>query len=344
MTTFGSLFSGFGGADIGAKAAGLELAWGVELEPAIAEVANANMGGHVQVMDILDADPHRFDRVDVLHASPPCPNFSVAKATRGETALDIALARKVAEFIAVLRPQVFTLENVYAYRRSKSWAIIEGALHAAGYWMNLAHVNSADFGVPQTRRRMIVRAVLGGSVPYLPPAEPWIGWYQAIEDLIPTLPESKFAKWQLDRLPETMQTLQTFIVPGGNANSFDVRYQDEPARTVESVNRVGNMPRAFLVDGKLNDKSQSITVRNGDDPAFTVTTSHNNRDVKAWLSSGRVVKMTTRALARFQSIPDWYELPDNNALALKGIGNAVPSLMYQKIIRQMAFALSTATR
>ena len=330
--TFGSLFSGFGGADIGAKNAGLELAWGVELEPAIAEVANANLGGHVQVMDILDADPHRFDRVDVIHASPPCPNFSVAKATRGETALDIALARKVAEFIAVLRPQVFTLENVYAYRLSKSWAIIEEALHIAGDWTNLAHVNSADFGVPQTRRRMIVRAVLGGWVPYLPPAEPWIGWYQAIEDLIPTLPESKFAKWQLDRIPETMQT---FIVPGGNANSFDVRYQDEPARTVESVNRVGNMPRAFLVNTREGHQGGNLTAVMDDEPIYTLPATSSPARHKAWLSYGRVVKMTTRALARFQSFPDTYELPDNNALACKGIGNAVPPLMYQKIIRQM---------
>lgn len=338
MKSFGSLFSGFGGADIGAQDAGLELAWGVELEPAIAAVANANLGNHVQVLDILDANPHRFDRVDVLHASPPCPNFSVAKATRSETALDIALARKVAEFVTVLRPQVFTLENVYAYRLSKSWAIIEEALHAAGYWTNLAHVNSADFGVPQTRKRMIVRAVLGGWVPYLPPAEPWVGWYQAIEDLIPTLPESRFAKWQLDRLPEDVQTL---LLDSKNMNQeFGKLYRQgiEPAVTVTT----DHPPRAFLVDGKLSTSGdeKSLQIHDAVEPSGTVVSSHSAyRDARAWLSRGRVVKMTTRALARFQSFPDTYELPDNNALACKGIGNAVPSLMYQKIIRQMVGAL-----
>jgi len=42
--------------------------------------------------------------------------------------------------------------------------------------------------------------------------------------------------------------------------------------------------------------------------------------------------MTPRALARFQSFPDDYILPDSNRLACKIIGNAVPPLMYQKIV------------
>jgi DNA (cytosine-5)-methyltransferase 1 len=324
--SFASLFGGFRGVDIGAQAAGYELAWSLEYDPALAEVG-AQLPGKVHVLDVLDADPRRFERVDVLHASPPCPNFSVAKTGRGETAQDRALAAKVAEFVTVLRPRVFTLENVYAYRLSESWASIENALHAAGYWLHLAHANAADFAVPQTRRRMIVRAVLGGWVPHLPEPEPWVGWYQAIEDLIPTLPESKFAKWQLDRLPETMTMNGTraFLAFDG------IRMDGESAQTI-CANEHGS--KAFLVDGKLNDNSQSITVRNGHDPAFAVTTSHNNRDIKAWLSYGRVVKMTTRALARFQSFPDWYELPDKKSLAYKGIGNACPPLEFEKIYKE----------
>ncbi len=207
MKTFGSLFSGFGGADIGAKAAGLDLAWGVELLPEIAEVANINLGRHVKVANILDCKPSDFDRVDVLHASPPCPNFSVAKANGAETALDTALAAKVAEFVTVLQPEVFTLENVMEYRKSRSWAAIENALYKAGYWLNIEVVNSADYGVPQTRKRMIVRAARGGWVPHLPHPVPWIGWYAAIEDILHTLPDSQFAPWQLARLPEDLRTM-----------------------------------------------------------------------------------------------------------------------------------------
>ena len=164
----GSLFTGFGGWDVGARAAGFDLAWGVEYIPEIAAVANANLGGHVRVGDILDMDPTTFEQVDALHVSPPCPNFSVAKTGRGETENDIALGRKVAEFIMVHRPRIFTLENVWGYRHSESWVIILETLNSLGYWFDMAHVNAADFGVPQTRKRMIVRAVLGDGCPACP--------------------------------------------------------------------------------------------------------------------------------------------------------------------------------
>lgn len=143
----GSLFTGFGGWDIGAKTAGLELAWGLEYDPEIAAVANANLGDHVRVGDILETDPASFERVDVLHASPPCPNFSVAKSDRGETERDIAMGRKVADFIRHHQPRIFTLENVYGYRHSESWAIIRETLAEEGYWVDMQHVNAADFGV-----------------------------------------------------------------------------------------------------------------------------------------------------------------------------------------------------
>ena len=56
---------------------------------------------------------------------------------------------------------------------------------------------------------------------------------------------------------------------------------------------------------------------------------------RAWID-GQVVKMTPRALARFQSFPDFYTLPDSQTLAGKVVGNAVPPLMYQKIVAQLA--------
>jgi site-specific DNA-cytosine methylase len=52
---------------------------------------------------------------------------------------------------------------------------------------------------------------------------------------------------------------------------------------------------------------------------------------RAWLSQGRVVRMTPRALARFQAFPDTYALPDGAALACRVIGNAVPPLLMQRI-------------
>lgn len=409
---FGSLFSGFGGADIGVRAAGLDLAWGLELDPDIAAVANHNLGGHIRIGNVLDADPGDFEPVDVFHASPPCPSFSVAKANGQETALDIALSTATARFIEHLVPLVVTIENVWGYRGSQSWRVILATLERLGYWVNVTHVNFADYGVPQTRRRMIVQACLGRMVPYLPQPEPWVGWYEAIEDLIPTLPESRFAKWQLARLPKELQSVmvgaggydgdivkvppnqpaftvtantnqanqvRAFLLGGqfgqpangngdprpaqlatdgpaftvtavnkgdwraflvGGANTSDeqaapgvgVSGASEPTRTVNASN--SNGWQAFLVDGQnaRTEEKGGLPYILADKPALSVVASANGKG-RAWLTSGRVVSMTPRCLARFQSFPDWYELPAKAALARKGIGNAVPPVGYEKILR-----------
>ena len=51
-----------------------------------------------------------------------------------------------------------------------------------------------------------------------------------------------------------------------------------------------------------------------------------------WLTQGRVVKMTPRALVRFQSFPDSYALPEKNSLAVTIIGNAVPPLLMREVV------------
>ncbi|MCP5018944.1 MAG: DNA cytosine methyltransferase, partial [Ketobacter sp.] len=428
IKTYGDWFSGFGGTAIGANAAGLKLIFGAEHRADVAAVYAQNLGDHVQVCDLLTVDIETFPYVDVFHASPPCPNFSNAKKDGEETANDLQLASKVAEYIVLRRPLVFTLENVYQYRNSKSWGIIAQALHTHGYQFNYWHVNMADYGVPQTRKRMIVIARRDGRTPQLPHAthakEPgvmlfdnpkkWVGWYEAIEDLIPTLPDSEFAPWQLERLPDEFK--ESFL-PHTQANSgTDGKWASEPATTIA----VSSKPdRAFILDGQANGDGKSMTNIDGENPTFTVTASQHKRMARAfvmnegnpngnetrkyrldnepiktvtaggmkinamvlecgncnhiWKGSdryscpncnrpdvgniikdgdnyapvldgespdftmsatngakgyahGRVVKMTARALARFQSFPDWYVLPDKNSLACYGIGNAEPPL------------------
>lgn len=390
MTTYGDWFSGFGGMTIGAKEAGLEVVFGAEYDPKIADVYRQNIGDHIMVCDLLKTPVTAFPRVDVFHASPPCPNFSNAKANAEETERDIALSAKVAEYIVYHLPDIFTMENVYGYRNSQSWRVIAQALHTHGYLFNYWHVNMADYGVPQTRQRMIVIARRDGVMPQLPPAthtaEPqpslfgtmprWVSWYEAIEDLIPELPDGKFAPWQIERLPEELKTM--FF------NDMDMkstgrqmlgREISEPAATVVASDwrRPSTIPSAYIVNTRemhLSDSGTNYTTRGNDEPVYTLSaTSHASRN-KAFImpggnainknyhrmsnepavtvadanrpgnaprayTNGRVVQMTPRALARFQSFPDWYELPESKKLACKGIGNAVPPLFAEKLYQHL---------
>ncbi len=418
MPTITTLCSGGEGVGVGAQAAGLTHLEGFELQDDIAQVARSN-GFNVLTASILDVDPATRPVPDVLHASPECKNASNANAKGEESTIDVEVGRAVARFIEAMRPKVFTLENVYFYRTFEAFRIILAALDKAGYWWDYSHINAADFGVPQTRRRLILRAVRGGLVPMLPRPEPWQGWYEAIEDLIPGLPESQFAEWQLRRMPAefhetalfdgrlrqdfsdfrkytlqsepaaTITTLyrpshmpRAFLMPAcGNTNFAEAeegkgcRYENEPS-TVVSAGEGGRLPRAFLVDDQRNAGVNGLTNRQAVDPCFTVSATETQgahaflvdgqnarpdgtpsvrpddepsmtitgsarpgNQPRAWLSLGRVVKMTPRALARFQSFPDSYVLPDKAKLACRVIGNAVPPLLYQKIVAQLLSVL-----
>lgn len=411
MHTAATLFSGGGGADIGLSDAGLDVRWGIEHNEEIAQVARDN-GLDIHTADVTEVDPSWYERVDVLHASPPCPNFSVAKTGGEETDEDVSLAEATTDFIGEVEPQLFTLENVWGYRKSQSWKLIREHLQRSGYDWNAWKINAANYGVPQTRKRMIVAARKGGPRPKKPPAthaenpssgglfsddlNEWVGWHEAVEDLIPDLPETKLADWQKERLPDEL-TETTIVDTQPNARGDCRQQQQQPTKTVaadpaggapravlvgaggfdgECVNREagpsfsltanhnqGDQLRAVLVNTNWSGENRSKVCRRKEtDPAFAGTVSDGGRlravlvnatsnmqvadeDHPAYgqvarersyqqraVMGRRVVQMTPRCLARFQSFPDWYDLPDSKSLACRIIGNAVPPLLMKKCI------------
>jgi len=85
-----------------------------------------------------------------------------------------------------------------------------------------------------------------------------------------------------------------------------------------------------LVGDNTNTTSNSKIHREADEPCLTVRKPTGGNNLKG--VTRRVVQMTPRALARFQTFPDWYELPDSKSLACRIIGNAVPPLLMQKCL------------
>jgi len=418
MTTAATLFSGGGGADIGLSAAGLDVLWGIEHDDDIASVARQN-DLDLHTADVVEEETSDWPAPDVLHASPPCPNFSVAKTGAEETGEDVSLARATVRFIAGHEPILFTLENVWGYRKSQSWKLIREHLQRSGYDWNAWKLNAADYGVPQTRKRMIVAARRGGPRPKKPPAthaenpssgglfggdlSEWVGWYEAVKDLIPDLPETELADWQKERLPDDMLdgdmissnpkhgakrgfALSEQLVDKSNPNRDERKMAARgTADPVVCVDTSGNPKRAAIMqrpndDGRLRAvlvhgqqtnpapsgkrKDRTIITKGDDEPTFSINATaykgtgrailigNNANDTSGadiWQEKDEpaftervagvneravvdrcVVQMTPRCLARFQSFPDWYELPDSKSLACRIIGNAVPPLAAKK--------------
>lgn len=281
-------------------AAGLSPAWAVEYDEKIAAVFADNFGHAPIVADVRAVDYSALPAVDWLHASPVCTRASVANAGAVESAEDVETAAAVVRAIQAAGPRVVTIENVWQYRNFAAFRLICDALDRAGYMWTVDHVNAADYGVPQTRRRLFLRAVHGALLPPLPAPVAWVGWYAAIEDLIPDLPDSKLAPWQAARLPA--DTRRSFLIGGGNASRFrPPRSGDLPAFTIENLGKV--TPRAI-----------------------------------SWQFGSK--KVTAAALARLQSFPDSYRLAGSKLTAYAVIGNAVPPLMVERIAAGMLSSLA----
>lgn len=288
----GTLFSGGGGFCLGMVAAGVDHAWGVEYDDKIAQVARDN-GLATITADILECNPADFEPVDFLHASTPCKSGSAVNAhSAGETENDRRLALKVAEFIDYHKPKIFTLENVWIYRTFESFNIILGALHRGGYFYHFEHVDAADFGVPQSRMRLILRAAKGRLLPPLVPTTPkHIGW----ASVIPT--PTKDATLTNDQQEWTKDIPHPFIIDTQNR-----RYFRENSR---------------------------YTVRLPHEPAMTITASGFAR-IK--MVNGTVKSWGIEQVKAIQTFPDWYRLPNDNRPAQTIIGNAVPPLFAQRLV------------
>jgi DNA (cytosine-5)-methyltransferase 1 len=296
--TFTTLFGGVGGIDLGLIAAGLEPCESIEYDPQLAELHKANIGGKMHVMNILDCDPYRFEKPDILHASPVCCSYSPANTSRGEKQLDVDCARKVCEFLRVLKPQYFTLENVEAYRytyrdgKITAFGYIVETLNSLGYWSSYQVLNAADFSVPQSRRRLILIAIKDGFIPSLPPKEKHVGWYEAIADLIPTCDRREFADWQKEM---TRDITKPFVMSSTEQRADTVRFAHRPIFTIKA----------------------------------------SDRDPRALIESGETIQLNLKCLATLQTFPKDYSWGDKVEPIRKGIGNSVPPLMIEKIARSV---------
>ena len=330
--TVGAYYGGFGGYDIGAKVAGLEVLFSVEWDPEIAAVARYNLGAHVMTADVISLEYAALPYVDLFHASPPCPNFSVAKVG-GETMADMEHSHAIVMYLSHHRPRYFTLENVVQYRNSYSINIIKNALVRFGYHFRIDHICASRHGVDQLRNRLYIRASRDHEVAKMPRPPKGGCWYRSIADLVDGLEDTEFAQWQLDKLPSlsSWQIDRAFLAAGhGARNDKPFRFRGNPSQTVCGGPSLSSW-RAFLVGGEHASSIRPICTG---EPSFTLSASQKSSH-RCKIPSGRIKKISPRCLARWQSFPDWYRLPKKRSLAGRGIGNAVPPKVAIAVINSL---------
>lgn len=280
----------------------------VEFDPEIAAHYRYVWGDHVLVTDIRGVNFERLATqlgpVDYLHASPVCKDFNWVKQTCGITEeaaeLDIETAAATARALAAFQPEVFTLENVPRYETSTALEIITDALDELAYKWDANVFDAAAYGAPTTRERLLIRAVRHAPLPAPPaPVDFLPPWYVALEDLIPTLPDSYVPDFMEKRL-----------------RNHGINW-----RRIE-------MP--LLVAGGSGNK-QTVPHAWADEPAFTIKATPGEKH-RLILPDKVVLSLTPRALARLTGLPDDYPLPDNRIVATTIVGNGVPPPLSRAVI------------
>ncbi|NYV27930.1 DNA (cytosine-5-)-methyltransferase [Streptobacillus felis] len=110
--------------------------------------------------DIILLDGRDFkNEVDLFVGGSPCQSFSSVGFQDGLDDTRGTLFYEYARLIEEIHPKVFIYENVrglYNHDKGKTWEIMQEAFNYLGYDIYQDILNSSDYGIPQTRRRLFV--------------------------------------------------------------------------------------------------------------------------------------------------------------------------------------------
>ncbi len=325
------LFCGAGGMSRGFIDAGIDVIRAYDAWTVAVETYRRNLGDHVRqadLADVLSVVPQIAALApDLIFGGPPCQDYSAAgNRIEGRNA---SLTVAFAIIVATVRPQWFVMENVIRAQKSEAWAKAQQILRRAGYGFSVSKVNAAYYGVPQSRRRLLVVGRLGERDGFL---------------------ESAIASAAAER-PMTLRDLfeakspDAVLLHAHNGAGRSVWSADEPKPTIRSASG-RQLPEGYVAhsaDSPLiqNGYIYSRPVRAGrgvrsiDEPFPTVTRTSGERAGPRYLASpnpgdpvcaSAVAQLTVRQIARIQGFPDNWDWPKTSRQdQMQMIANAVPS-------------------
>lgn len=292
------LFAGCGGLSLGFEASGFHVV-GHEMDEAAVSTYKDNLRGDCHKTFLKVGMPN-VDAVDVIIGGPPCQPFSQFGYQLG-TRDDRDGFPVFLDALRRLRPQVAVFENVRGllYRNKGYLRRIATAMEDCGYIIYARLLNTADYGVPQRRERVVVVATR-------------VGWEWPNQ----CFAEPVTAGIALGPMAMSEEPIEKRLTP-----SMD-RYIAKYEASSHCVN-----PR----DLHLDKPSRTVTCRNLGGATADM--------LRLRLPSGNRRQLTVREGARLQGFPDWFAFTGTEYEQFKQIGNAVPPLLGLVIGRQVMAAL-----
>lgn len=294
-----SLFSGAGGLDLGLIQAGNTIIWANDIDKDAVATYRENIGDHIVCDDIKNIDISTLPDADVAVGGFPCQGFSQANRLRTLEDDRNQLYRFFYNTIKIKQPKYFIAENVkgiLSLGKGEAIKQIVADFEAAGYITSVNLVNMADYGVPQTRQRVIIigqRVDLGKELRFIFP--------QPTHSKTGELPQWVSIKEAIDHFPD----------PDKENNVLNHVYS---AYKVEYRNFTGHRKTD-------PDKPSPTILARGNGKGGVCAIPHYNGKRR----------LTIRESASVQTFPEDFHFVGTMNSCYRQIGNAVPVLFARKL-------------
>lgn len=301
-----SLFCGCGGTDIGLlgdfdflgkhyESNGMEIVYANDIDDNACNIFKENFGITPDNRDIREVKSEEIPEFDILTGGFPCQSFSIIAQNPKRLGVKDERGKLFFEMCRILRerqPKCFIAENVKGIltaNKKSAFPLILNEFEESGYDVQYRILNSANYGVPQKRERVIIvgfRKDLNIDFSF-PDVE--------IED------ENNFAP--LKKVIEKKVDEKYFFSERAVAGMMKKRESMNKGRA-QDINKPCNTVGAHLAKVSLNST----------DPVL--------------MEGKRYRRFTPREVARIQSFPDDFELVGSEAVQYRALGNAIPPVMF----------------
>lgn len=301
-----SLFCGCGGTDVGLLGGfdflgkhynenQIDIVYANDIDDNACSIFKENFNITPDNRDIREVSSNDIPDFDILTGGFPCQSFSIVAQNPKRLGVKDDRGKLFFEMCRILRerqPKCFIAENVKgiltANNRS-AFPLIIKEFEDCGYDVKYDILNSADFGVPQKRERVII-----------------VGFRKDLN--------IKFEFPKVEITEENDYTpLKTVI-----ENNVDEKYYFSQ-KAVEGMMK----KRATMNKGRAQDIEKPCNTVG----AHLAKVSLNSTD-PVLMVDGRYRRFTPREVARIQSFPENFKLVGSEAAQYRALGNAIPPIMF----------------
>ena len=340
-------FCGAGGLSYGFEKAGFNILLGIDNDAKALETFTQNHNdaksicGDITTITYKDhiAPLLRNKKIDVIIGGPPCQGFSLSGPRNFEdprNKLYLSYIRLVEE----IQPKVFVIENVPGLVGLFKGEVKDNIIKLfanMGYDVKYKILCASDYGVPQSRKRVVFVGVKGKNTFEYPQfQENQITCEMALSDLPPLINGlgediQKYETEPQNDYQKLMRTNSTAVY-----NHVAASHSEKVQHIISLVPDGGNyknLPEEFR---ETRNFHVAWTRFNSQKPAPTIDTGHRHHFHYKY---NRVP--TVRECARLQSFPDDFIFLGNKTQQFRQVGNAVPPIMAQRIADQVRLLLES---